>query len=119
MRRVIVLMRERNRLYAELGLIELDRQLNDICTAITSLEDTMSEQEPTPNIVAAKLMITLGDECDRASRAIGNDYCATMAMALVVLQGLLPNLSGLIKTHAAFFVGNPDLPLSEMPFVAC
>jgi hypothetical protein len=119
MRRVITLWRERDRLYDELGLIELDRQSQAICSAIISLEDSISEQEPTPNIVAAKLMITLGDECDRSSRAIGNDYCTTMSMALVVLQGLLPNLSGLIKTHAAFFVSNPDLRLSEMPFVAC
>lgn len=119
MRRVIVLWRERDRLYQDLGLIDLDRQSQAICREIISLEDTIAEQEPTPNIVAAKLMITLGDKCDRSSRAIGNDYCTTMAMALVVLQGLLPNLSGLIKTHAAFFVSNPDLPLSEMPFVAC
>jgi hypothetical protein len=119
MRRVITLLRERNRLYVELGLIELDRQLNDICNAITSAEDSISELEPTPNAVAAQLMATLGDECDRASRATGNGYCGTMAMALVVLRGLLPKLSGLIKTHAAFFVSNPDLPLSEMPFVAC
>jgi hypothetical protein len=119
MRRVIALWRERDRLYQDLGLIDLDRQSQAICSAIVSLEDSISEQEPTPNIVAAKLMITLGDECDRSSRAIGNDCCTTMSMALVVLQGLLPNLSGLIKTHAAFFVSNPDLRLSEMPFVAC
>jgi hypothetical protein len=119
MRRVIALWRERDRLYQDLGLIDLDRQSQAICKAIISLEDTIAEQELTPNIVAAKLMITLGEECDRSSRAIGNEYSTTMSMALVVLQGLLPNLSGLIKTHAAFFVSNPDLPLSEMPFVAC
>jgi hypothetical protein len=118
MRRVIALWRERDRLYQDLGLIDLDRQSQAICKTIISLEDTISEQEPTPNIVAARLMATLGDECDRSSSATGNGYSGTMAMALVVLQGLLPNLSGLILDHAAFFVANPDLPLSEMPFVA-
>jgi hypothetical protein len=39
-----------------------------------------------------------------------------MAMALVALKGLSPNLSGLIRDHAAFFVANPELPLSGMPF---
>jgi hypothetical protein len=39
-----------------------------------------------------------------------------MAMALVALRGLLPDLSGLIRDHAAFFVSNPELPLREMMF---
>jgi len=39
-----------------------------------------------------------------------------MAMALVALRGLLPDLSSTIRDHAAFFVGNPTLPLSAMPF---
>jgi hypothetical protein len=39
-----------------------------------------------------------------------------MAMALVALRGLLPNLSGLIREHAAFFVSNSSLSLSAMPF---
>jgi len=32
--------------------------------------------------------------------AEGNGYCGTMAMALVALKGLLPNLSGLILRSA-------------------
>jgi len=39
-----------------------------------------------------------------------------MAMALVALRALLPSLSGLIRDHAAFFVANPGLPFSGMPF---
>jgi hypothetical protein len=39
-----------------------------------------------------------------------------MAMGLVALRSLLPSLSGLIREHAAFFVSNPTLPLSAMPF---
>jgi hypothetical protein len=37
-------------------------------------------------------------------------------MALVALKGLLPNLSGLIRDHVAFYVANPELPLFGMPF---
>jgi hypothetical protein len=39
-----------------------------------------------------------------------------MAMAFVALRGLLPDLSGVIREHAALFVRNPTLPLSDMPF---
>jgi hypothetical protein len=31
---------------------------------------------------------------------------------------LLPNLSGLIREHAAFFIANRTTPLSAMPFHA-
>ena len=41
-----------------------------------------------------------------------------MAMALVALRGLLPDLSGLIRDHAALFVSDPGLPLAAMPFAA-
>jgi hypothetical protein len=39
-----------------------------------------------------------------------------MAVALISLRGLLPDLSGLIQEHAALMINNPTLPLSEMPF---
>jgi hypothetical protein len=47
-------------------------------------------------------------------RRIG--HCATMAMGLLALKGLRPNLSGLIggMLHAA----NPERPLRDMPFAA-
>jgi hypothetical protein len=47
-------------------------------------------------------------------RRIG--HCATMAMGLLALKGLRPNLSGLIGEHVAFFAADPELPLREMPF---
>jgi hypothetical protein len=58
----------------------------------------------------------LSNDCCRSGFAEGNGYSGTMAMALVALRGSLPNLSGLIRDHAAFFVSNPTLPLSAMPF---
>jgi hypothetical protein len=61
-------------------------------------------------------MINLGYDCDQSAYASGNGYCGTMAMALVALRGLLPNLSGLIRDHAAFFVADPKRPLREMTF---
>jgi hypothetical protein len=36
-------------------------------------------------------------------------------MALVALRGLLPNLSGLIREHAVFFIDNDRSPLGNMP----
>jgi hypothetical protein len=47
-------------------------------------------------------------------RRIG--HCATMAIGLLALKGLRPNLSGLIGEHVAFFAANPERPLREMPF---
>jgi hypothetical protein len=35
---------------------------------------------------------------------------------LSFLAGLLPDLSGLIREHAALLVNNPTLPLLAMPF---
>ena len=44
-------------------------------------------------------------------RRIG--HCATMAMGLLALKGLRPNLSGLIGEHVAFFAANPELPYGK------
>jgi hypothetical protein len=109
-------LRARNRLYAELGLYELDRAMCAACTAMCDVEDTIGELEQSPNVIAATVLARLGTDCSRSDIADGNGYCGTMAMALVALRGLLPNLSGLIRDHTAFFVSNPDLPLSAMPF---
>jgi hypothetical protein len=113
---IVARLRERKRLYAELGLDRIDREMNDTCTAMCEVEDAIGELEQSPNVVAAQLLASLGDDCDRTSYASGNGYCGTMAMGLVALRGLLPSLSGLIREHAALFVSNPTLPLSAMPF---
>jgi hypothetical protein len=72
--------------------------------------------DETPNIVAARLMMGLTNDCQQDAIAGGHGYCGIMAMALVALRGLLPSLSGMIREHAAFFVDNSGLPLSAMPF---
>jgi hypothetical protein len=113
---IVARLRARKRLYAELGLDRIDREMNDACTAMCEAEDAIGELEQSPNVVAAQLLAGLGNDCDRTSCASGNGYCGTMAMALVALCGVLPGLSGLIREHAAFFVSNPTLPLSAMPF---
>ena len=118
-RAILGRLRERNRLRDELGLPELNRQMEATTDAIISAEDYFHEcGDETPNIVAARLLINLSYDCDQSSYASGQGYCGTMAMALVALKGLLPNLSGLIRDHAAFFVANPELPLSGMPFAS-
>jgi hypothetical protein len=113
---IVARLRDRKRLYAELGLDRIDREMSDACTAMCEAEDAIGELEQSPNVVAAQLLASLGNDCDRTSCASGNGYCGTMAMALVALRGVLPGLSGLIREHAAFFAGNPTLPLSAMPF---
>jgi hypothetical protein len=113
---IVARLRDRKRLYAELGLDRIDREMSDACTAMCETEDAIGELEQSPNVVAAQLLASLGNDCDRTSCASGNGYCGTMAMALVALRGVLPGLSGLIREHAALFVGNPTLPLSAMPF---
>jgi hypothetical protein len=118
MRAIVARLREQDRLYEELGLTELNRQMEATVDAITSAEDYLNEcDDETPNIAAARLMMGLPNDCQQDATASGNGYCGTMAMALVALKGLLPSLSaGLIRDHAAFFVANPELPLSDMPF---
>jgi hypothetical protein len=113
---IVVRLRARKQLYAELGLDYLDRAMSDACTAMCEVEDTIGELEPLPNVIAATLLAGLSNDCSRSDFAEGNGYRGTMAMALVALRGLLPNLSGMIRDHAALFVSNPTLPLSAMPF---
>jgi hypothetical protein len=116
MRTIIARLRERKKLYEELNLDELARQMTATCDSILAAEEAIVELEQSPNVIAAQLLASLSDDCDRTSRASGNGYCGTMAVALVSLSGLLPSLSGMIREHAALFVGNPTLPLSAMPF---
>jgi len=114
---IIGRLRERERIYDQLGLTELNRQMEATTDAIINAEDYFHGcDDDTPNIVAARLMIDLTNDCKQDAYASGNGYCGTMAMALVALQGLLPSLSGMIRDNAAFFVSSPTLPLSGMPF---
>jgi hypothetical protein len=113
---IVARLRERKRLYEELGLDRIDREMSDACIAMCKAEDAIRELPAAPNVVAASLLAGLSNDCDRSDFAEGNGYCGTMAMALVALRGLLPNLSGVIRDDAALFVGNPTLPMSAMPF---
>jgi hypothetical protein len=118
-RAIVARLRDRDRLRDELGLTELNRQMEVTTAAILAAEDYFRERDDeTPNIVAGRLLIGLGYDCDQSSYASGQGYCGTMAMAIVALKGLLPNLSGLIRDHVAFYVANPELPLCGMPFAA-
>lgn len=113
---IVARLRERKRLYTELGLIRIDREMSAACIAMCETEDAIGELTPSPNVTAATLLARVCDNCDRSDFAEGNGYCGTMAVAMVSLRGLLPGLSGLIREHAAFLVDNPMLPLSAMPF---
>jgi hypothetical protein len=115
---IVARLRERKRLYIELGLDRIDREMSDACITMCEAEDAIRNLPTAPNVVAAIVLAGLSNDCNRSDFAKGNGYCGTMAMALAPLKGLLPNLSGLIREHAAFFVANPELPLSGMPFAA-
>lgn len=115
-RAIVARLRERNRLYNELGLTALDREISDTVTALCHAEDAIDALEQLPSVVAAQAMAAICFDCRRTSTAAGPEYCGTMAMGLIALRGLLPSLSGLIREHAAFYVSNPTLPLSAMPF---
>jgi hypothetical protein len=113
---IVARLRERERLYAELGLDRIDREMNDACTAMCAAEDAIGELTPTPDVVAATVLAGVYNDRSRSDFAEGHGYCGAMAMALVALRGLLPDLSGAIRDDAVYFVSNPTLPLSAMPF---
>jgi hypothetical protein len=123
-RAVVARLRERRHLQDELGLTALDSRLDEACRAICAAEDSIAALEQSSNSTAALLMAKLSHDCSRfdAAAPLGFEgapgYCEAMSMALVALHGLLPGLSGLIREHAAFYVGNSALPLSDMPFTA-
>ena len=113
---IVARLGARKQLYAELGLDRIDREMSAACIAMCEAEDAIGELTPSSNVVAATLLARVCDNCDRSDFAEGNGYSGTMAVALVSLRGLLPGLSGFIRDDAAFFVDNPTLPLSAMPF---
>lgn len=116
-RAITARLRERERLYQRLGLTELSRQSETARADMQAAEYALYETaNATPNVIAARLLIAVCDHCSQGDMAAGNGYCGTMALALVALTPLLPNLSGLIRDHTAFFVANPTLPLGSMPF---
>jgi hypothetical protein len=107
----------RKRLYDQLGMTASDREGNAICGEIIAAENALCESaDNSPNAQAARLLIAVCDNCGQGDHAEGQGYCGTMALALVALTPLIPDLSGLIRDHAALFVANPTLPLGNMPF---
>jgi hypothetical protein len=123
-RAVVARLRERRRLNDEIGITALEHGMDEACRAICAAEDSIAALEPSSNSTAALLMAKLSHDCCRhdAAAPLGFEgapgYCEAMSMALVALRGLLPGLSGLIREHAAFYVGSSALPLSDMPFTA-
>lgn len=107
----------RDRLYDQLGITELDREGDAICAAIIAAENAICDSaDNSPNVIAARLLIAVCDNCGHADHATGQGRCGTMGLALIALTPLLPGLTGLIRDHATIFVENPTLPLGNMPF---
>lgn len=58
-RAIVVRLRERKRLYEELNLNQLDRQMTAACNAILGAEEAIDELDQLPNVVAARLLASL------------------------------------------------------------
>ena len=84
---ILTRLRERKRLYTELGLFDPDQAISDTCTAMCETEDAIGQLAPAPNVIAAMLLARVCDNCSRSDFAKGNGYCGTMAVALVSLRG--------------------------------
>jgi hypothetical protein len=102
------------------GLSRLEPESVAVCDALFDKEAFFRDEysHETPNILAGRIMVNLCADGDLEAKAEGNGHCATMAMGLLALKGLRPNLSGLVGEHVAFFAANPERPLREMPFAA-
>jgi hypothetical protein len=109
---------ERRRLEGELGIPEFSRQIEEAADGVSDCEWEVADLDPTPDTAAALIMADLGIECLQEATITGDDRCGTMRIAAAALEALVPNLSGLIREHAAFFIANRTTPLSAMPFHA-
>jgi hypothetical protein len=109
---------ERARLRDELGITEFSRQIEAAADGVSDCEWELDDLDKTPDVAAALVMADLGPECLQDATIAGDNRHGTMRIAAAALEALLPNLSGLIREHAAFFVSNRTMPLSAMPFHA-
>ena len=91
-----------------------------VCDALFDKEAFFRDEysHETPNILAGRIMVNLCADGDLEAKAERNGHCATMAMGLLALKGLRPNLSGLIASTSHFLPPIPERPLREMPFAA-
>jgi hypothetical protein len=119
-RGIVACLRERDRVHDAVGLSRLEPESVAVCDALFDKEAFFRDEysHETPNILAGRIMVNLCADGDIEAKAEGNRHCATMAMGLLALKGLRPNLSGLVGEHVAFFAANPERPLREMPFAA-
>jgi hypothetical protein len=109
---------ERARLRDELGITEFSRQIEEAADGVSDCEWELEDLDRTPDVAAAMVMAELGTECLQDATIAGDNRSGTMRIAAAALEALLPNLSGLIREHAAFFIANRTTPLSAMPFHA-
>ncbi|MGY4499176.1 hypothetical protein ACVWYH_003107 [Bradyrhizobium sp. GM24.11] len=113
---IVARLRERKRLYEELGLNVMSDGCEAACEGIRDAVEAIEDLPPSPERSAALVMEGLSNECTVDAFASGNGYCGTMAIAVVALEAFLPGLSGLIREHAAHFLANRTSTLASMPF---
>lgn len=116
MRPIIARLRERKRLSEELGLNRIDDELVALVDQIGEVEKQIAGLHDSADRTAALIMVQVEAECMVGDFTQGPGYSGTMAMAHLALNSLLPQLSGVIREHADFFVSNPTLPACRMPF---
>ncbi|MET4493490.1 hypothetical protein [Bradyrhizobium sp. LA7.1] len=118
MRTIVARLRERRRLQEEIGLAAAERGIGLAIDGIVAADSALQYLQDSPDKRAAIIMMRVSDDCERIATIEGDFQCATMFIAAIALEQMLPDLSGLIQEHASFFVSNPTVPLAEMPFAA-
>jgi hypothetical protein len=116
-RGIVACLHERDRVHDAVGLSRLEPESVAVCDALFDKEAFFRDEysHETPNILAGR-MVNLCADGDLEAKAEGNGHCATMAMGLLALKGLRPNLSGLIGEHVAFFYANPRAAFARNAF---
>jgi hypothetical protein len=113
LRKLIARVREQRAEKDRLGLLENERQSEALNAQQFQIEDAIREGGQTPDAKAAAIMVSLQDNCGLDSSAAED---SEMSLACVALDLLLPQLTGLIREHAAFYLENRTATLREMPF---
>lgn len=113
LRKVIALVRAQRAEHTRVGLYEIESQLEVVNDALSSVDDKILDKQQTADAKAAKILLSLQQNCSLDSSA-ANDF--EMELACVPLEMLLPQLTGLIGEHVEFFLTNRTASLRDMPF---
>lgn len=113
LRKVIARIRAQKAERARVGLDENERRSLELSKAQWRVEEAIQTGRQTPDVKAVDIMLSLQENCLLNSSAEDD---SEMALACIPLEMLLPQLTGLIREHAAFYLENRTARLRDMPF---